>query len=450
MPTHPNFGQDQTEAELLSNNSGSPPPPQFVGGLLSFWPFLKWAGMPTREGFRPLTISVMLLMLLALIAVPWQSTLAATDTCGDTGDHASRCNHPAGVMIAASDAVTTEGEGATLDFVVTLTRPTNELLERFLELLRERLRLEGQDITDLEDITDPTNVVVTMDYEIWDETFTGAAVAGTDYTDTSGTLTFAAGETTKTISVPVLDDTVSEGVETLFLYLRNASNATFVKYGQAQSVYRVRGTILPDEDTVAPTVTIATPPRVTSPVNGYFTVLFDFSEPVKGLEPSDVEITNGTLEEFTSNYLDHEHGMARWFVMVMPTPGLNGNVTIKVPAGAVTDHLGNTNTASNTFQVAARGASAQGPKPLVVCENDPDPTSWKIHGRIDTTDNVYVRFGFPDASEPDNLDLVLLPNSSDLRVGGITLTDENGVTASSGVIHGMGCYYDPETDMSAA
>ena len=27
VPTHPNFGQDQTEAELLSNNSGSPPPP---------------------------------------------------------------------------------------------------------------------------------------------------------------------------------------------------------------------------------------------------------------------------------------------------------------------------------------------------------------------------------------------------------------------------------------
>ena len=28
VPTHPNFGQEQTEAELLSNNSGSPPPPR--------------------------------------------------------------------------------------------------------------------------------------------------------------------------------------------------------------------------------------------------------------------------------------------------------------------------------------------------------------------------------------------------------------------------------------
>ena len=27
VPTHPNFGHDQTETELLSNNSGSPPSP---------------------------------------------------------------------------------------------------------------------------------------------------------------------------------------------------------------------------------------------------------------------------------------------------------------------------------------------------------------------------------------------------------------------------------------
>jgi hypothetical protein len=46
-----------------------------------------------------------------------------------------------------------------------------------------------------------------------------AAVAGEDYTATSGTLTFAAGETTKTFNVPILEDTLVEGAEYLLLTL---------------------------------------------------------------------------------------------------------------------------------------------------------------------------------------------------------------------------------------
>ena len=51
------------------------------------------------------------------------------------------------------------------------------------------------------------------------------ATKGSDYTATSGTLTFAAGETSKTVSVPVLDDVHDEGAETLTLTLFNARGA---------------------------------------------------------------------------------------------------------------------------------------------------------------------------------------------------------------------------------
>ena len=58
-------------------------------------------------------------------------------------------------------------------------------------------------------------VTVTVDYATAD----GTATAGADYTATSSTLSFAAGETQKTVSVAVLDDAHDEGTETLTLTL---------------------------------------------------------------------------------------------------------------------------------------------------------------------------------------------------------------------------------------
>ena len=89
--------------------------------------------------------------------------------------------------LSVADARAEEGVDATLDFAVTLDRA-------------------------------PTGAV-TVEYATSD----GTATAGEDYTATSGTLTFAAGETQKTVPVPVLDDAIDEGEETLTLRLSNAS-----------------------------------------------------------------------------------------------------------------------------------------------------------------------------------------------------------------------------------
>ena len=62
---------------------------------------------------------------------------------------------------------------------------------------------------------------VTVDYATSD----GSATAGEDYTATSGTLSFAAGETGKTVSVPIGDDNENEGDETFTVTLSNASGA---------------------------------------------------------------------------------------------------------------------------------------------------------------------------------------------------------------------------------
>ena len=103
--------------------------------------------------------------------------------------------------LSVADAQATEGENATLDFVVTLNPAASD--------------------------------TVTVDYATSD----GTATAGDDYTDTSGTLTFAAGETEKTVSVPITDDTVADDGETLTLTLSGASGAE-VSYAKATGTIR--------------------------------------------------------------------------------------------------------------------------------------------------------------------------------------------------------------------
>ena len=63
---------------------------------------------------------------------------------------------------------------------------------------------------------------VTVNYTTAD----GTATAGEDYTATSGTLTFAPGETEKTVSVAIIDDTVKDSGETFRLVLGDPSGAT--------------------------------------------------------------------------------------------------------------------------------------------------------------------------------------------------------------------------------
>ena len=56
----------------------------------------------------------------------------------------------------------------------------------------------------------------------------GTALSGMDYIHVSGTLTFAPGDTTKQIAVPLLDDSVDEDVEAFTITLSSVVNATLV------------------------------------------------------------------------------------------------------------------------------------------------------------------------------------------------------------------------------
>ncbi|MGC9502624.1 PA14 domain-containing protein [Baaleninema sp.] len=70
----------------------------------------------------------------------------------------------------------------------------------------------------------PNDEVVTVDYATSD----GTATAGSDYTATSGTLSFAAGTVEQTVTVPVRGDGEIEDDETFSLQLSNATEAAIV------------------------------------------------------------------------------------------------------------------------------------------------------------------------------------------------------------------------------
>ena len=64
---------------------------------------------------------------------------------------------------------------------------------------------------------------VRVDYE----TLSGTATEGQDFTSASGELVFAAGETSKTVTVPIIGDLVDEDNETFSLFLPRVQGATF-------------------------------------------------------------------------------------------------------------------------------------------------------------------------------------------------------------------------------
>ena len=116
---------------------------------------------------------------------------AAAAICTSDGRPLSNSNSatvagPVGVSVA--DARVEEGAGAVLAFAITLSRAATSAFS--------------------------------VDYATSD----GSARAGEDYTAASGTLSFQAGDSSRTVEVAVLDDSHDEGEETLTLRLSNASS----------------------------------------------------------------------------------------------------------------------------------------------------------------------------------------------------------------------------------
>jgi chitinase len=116
-------------------------------------------------------------------------------------------------------------------------------------------------------------------------TANGTATAGSDYVAASGTVTFAPGETSKTVTVNVTGDSVAEFDEALTLTLSNAANANL---GAATAT----GTIVNDDVPTLQVVGAAGPEGHTGTAPFTFTVTL--SQPAPWAVTVDFATANGT------------------------------------------------------------------------------------------------------------------------------------------------------------
>ena len=189
--------------------------------------------------------------------------------------------------LSVADAEATEEEDNTMDFVVTLDPAASD--------------------------------TVTVDYATAD----GTATAGEDYTATSGTLTFQAGDTTKTVAVPITDDTEDDGGETFTLTLGNASSG--VQLGDAEAA----GTIWNTEAAAPLTASFSDMPA--SHTGAEFTFGLAFSEEVEvgyaTLRDTAFTVTGGAVRQAQRQ---QQGSNLAWNITVEPASA-NDTVTITLP-----------------------------------------------------------------------------------------------------------------------
>ncbi|XHR83186.1 MAG: Calx-beta domain-containing protein [Gloeotrichia echinulata GP01] len=139
---------------------------------------------------------------------------------------------------AATDAALKVGipdnvlESVVLDFLIT---SDENLLKNAANLLSPKFSITSSTLAEgdsgsstarlLVQLSYPSNRTVTVDYATLDGNGANKAIAGSDYTATSGTLTFLPGTTELTVDIPILGDTNVESNESFFVNLTNPNGA---------------------------------------------------------------------------------------------------------------------------------------------------------------------------------------------------------------------------------
>ena len=252
------------------------------------------------------------------LSTPRNATLVDATATGTIVDDDGSSSSP---RVRVSDASATEG--AAVEFTVSLSAASSQQ--------------------------------VTVQYA----TSAGTAESGTDFTAASGTLTFVANETSKTVSVATTSDSVDEENETFTLTLSSPTNATL---GDGTAT----GTINDDDD-ASPALTASFEDMPSShDGDNAFTFGLTFSEEPKAsfsyktLRDHAFNVTGGAVRTAGRK---QQGSNRRWTITVEPNS--KGTVRIELPATQECNASGAICTDDNRSLSNSLSATVAGPNPTV-------------------------------------------------------------------------------------
>ena len=309
------------------------------------------------------------------------------------------------------------------------------------------------------------DVTATVDFS----TVAGTAAAGSDYTATSGTLTFAAGVTSQNVTVSLIDDEVSESAEFFTVDLSNAVNAELVDDTGLATIS--------DDDSGsggATTLAIGSATGSENPGNAVFTVTR--SGDTSGTTTvqftttgttanagSDFSATSGTLTfaaGVTTQFItvpvlaDVLFEPTERFFVTLSNPSTGASITAPTGQATITDNPkslaagqflsdladgsngfvinGVTNLDSSGRSVSAAGdVNGDGIADFIIGADGADPVS-SLEGE------TYVVFGATNVGSSGTIELSALNGANGFQLNGINIGDGSGYSVSAADVNGDG------------
>ena len=273
-------------------------------------------------------------------------------------------------------------------------------------------------------LSSTTSGQVTVDWATSD----GTATAGTDYTAGNGSLTFSAGDSSKTVSVSVTGDNVDEPNETFTVTLSSAS-------GAAISDGTATGTIRDDDET--PTVTLVLTPDSITEVEEQSTVTATLDHPSS--EETTVTVSVAPVSPAVAG--DYTLSANRELTIPAGQTTSTGTVTVTSVNNTV-DAPHKTVTVSGTA-TNSLGVTAPDPVTLTIRDNDATPTVTLVLTPASIpeaggTSTVTARLNHP-SSEATTVAVSASPVSPAVAgdytlSGNLDLTIAAGATTSTGTV----------------
>ena len=250
LTTQPSLPTTHKGYEFVKATSGLPATilPQVGGltasvadGMASEGDNVEFVVTLSAESDEEVTVAVATSVETGDTAISGTDFTAKTETLTFAADETSKT-----VTVATTEDELAEGNET---FTLRLSNPTNAEIsdatatgtiedddqptvgfsEELVSIVEETGEIEFDVV-----LSAASTVAITVDWE----TEAGSAEADVDYTEASGTLTFAPGDTDKTITVAILDDTLLEGLDTFTVRL-SGTDDTLVTLGRSSTTGRI-------------------------------------------------------------------------------------------------------------------------------------------------------------------------------------------------------------------